>query len=127
IPDDYKFSTSEERLQLLAGLIDTDGHLSSGKVFDFVSKSRWLAEDVVFVSRSLGFRANISRCLKSSQNGTRGVYWRVCVSGDIERVPCRVPRKQAAKRLQTKDWTRYGFTVEYAGVGDYYGFVLDGD
>ena len=126
IPDAYKCAPLNERLQLLAGLMDTDGSLCGG-VFDFVSKSRSLAEDVQFVARSVGFRANMRPCQKSSQNGTVGTHYRVCISGDIDRVPCRVPYKMPSPRRQKKDWTRYGFTVEHVGRGEYFGFTVTGD
>jgi hypothetical protein len=43
----------------LAGLIDTDGSHWDG-VFEFVSKSKQLADDVVFVARSLALAAYVS-------------------------------------------------------------------
>jgi hypothetical protein len=127
IPKPYKLSPMKQRLHLLAGLMDTDGSLSAGGVFDFISKSPRLAEDVQFVARSVGLRANMSECQKSSQHGTVGVYYRLCISGDIERIPCRVPYKMPAPRRQKKDWSRYGFTVEPVGRGEYFGFTVDGD
>lgn len=127
VPHWYRTGNVHDRLELLAGLLDTDGSLSDGGVFDFVSLSLLLAEDVQFVARSIGFRANLKPCKKASQYGTVGSYYRVQISGDIERIPCRVPRKQAAPRRQKKNWQRYGFTVEHIGRGNYYGFQVDGD
>jgi superfamily II DNA or RNA helicase len=126
IPREFKCASKEARLQLLAGLIDTDGSLHNSG-FDFISKSSQLANDVAYVARSLGLAAYVRTCQKEDQNGTRGTYFRVGISGDCSIVPTRLPRKRAAKRTQRKDVLRTGFTVEPVGERDYYGFTLDGD
>ena len=59
IPDIYKFSSIEDRLELLKGLIDTDGYCS-GSSYEFVSVSKKLCEDVKFIVESLGMTAVIS-------------------------------------------------------------------
>ena len=38
IPDDYKMNSKENRLKILAGIIDSDGHYSNG-IYDIVLKS----------------------------------------------------------------------------------------
>ena len=61
IPEIYKFSSKEERLELLRGLMDTDGtlnNLGTGVTFDTTSKQ--LAEDVIFLVNSLGGVATYS-------------------------------------------------------------------
>lgn len=126
IPDEFKFGSRAVRLGVLAGLMDSDGHLSSG-VFDFISKSERLSRDVAFIARSLGLSANIQSCQKRDQNGQGGTYWRVCVSGDVDLVPTCVPRKQASPRRQKKNPLVTGFDLEPVGVDDFFGFELDGD
>lgn len=126
VPDIYKLGSRQVRIEVLAGLIDTDGHYGGG-VFDFISKSRQLADDVVFISRSLGLWANVSECEKYCQTGAGGTYWRVTISGDIDMVTTRVPRKQAAPRKQRKNPLVTGFDVEPIGNGEFFGFTLDGD
>jgi phosphate starvation-inducible PhoH-like protein len=58
IPNEYKFNSKEVRLQVLQGLLDTDGTIGkhrSGKCrIQFTSTSKKLAEDVMFLVRSLG-------------------------------------------------------------------------
>src|SRR3990167_11028686 len=49
IPDIYKIASVEDRKQLLAGLIDTDGTFN-----EYLTKSKKLAEDFVFLVRTLG-------------------------------------------------------------------------
>lgn len=126
VPNRFKLGSEKIRLQILAGLLDTDGHLS-GSCFDFISKSRQLSEDVVFLSRSLGLAAYLNECEKGCQNGFRGNYWRVSISGNTEIIPTKVFRKQASPRKQIKSVLVSGFAVEALGMGDFFGFKLDKD
>lgn len=126
IPPQFKVASFEDRLQMLAGLLDTDGHMSNGG-FDYISKSLQLAEDVTFIARSLGFAAYLKACEKFDQNGHGGTYFRVSISGDCNRIPTRIARKRAPVRQQKKDVLRTGFTWELLPEDDFYGFSLDGD
>lgn len=53
IPDIYKYSTIENRIEILRGLIDTDGSIKEGN-YEFSTTSKALAEDVKFIVQSLG-------------------------------------------------------------------------
>lgn len=121
IPTTYKTASRSERLELLAGLIDSDGSYSGS--FDFLSKSVRLAEDTAFVARSLGLAAYLKP--KKVQGHT---FYRVSISGDLSCVPTKIPRKQAQPRQQKKDVLRTGFEIVPTGtVEPYYGFTLTGD
>jgi superfamily II DNA or RNA helicase len=126
IPTIYSRSSRQDRLELLAGILDTDGHYTIGG-FDYISKSERLANDVVFVCRSLGLSAYVNPSEKYNQFGVGGIYYRVSISGDCSIIPNRIPRKKATPRLQKKDVLRTGFKVEYVGEGQYNGFTVDGD
>jgi superfamily II DNA or RNA helicase len=127
IPQQYKVASRKERLELLAGLIDTDGSLQRSGGYDFISKSQVLANDLAFVARSVGLAAHVTPCEKCSQNGTWGTYYRVGVHGHVDMIPCRIARKQSSARKQKKNVLRTGFSVEELPEDDYYGFSLDGD
>lgn len=122
VPENYKYANLiENRLQILAGLIDTDGSLENN-CYEFTSKSRRLSNDVIFITRSLGLAAYIS---EKPVNDI--MYYRILISGDIDKIPCRLPHKQADIRKQKKNVLVTGFKVESVGWGPYYGFELDGD
>jgi hypothetical protein len=130
IPFIYKYNSRENRLKLLAGLIDSDGSLSHGG-FDFTQKNEKLMDDVIYLVRSLGFS-----CYKSikntswTYNGEKkyGKAFRININGNgIENIPTLIPRKQATSRKQIKDVLVTGIKVEYVGEDDYYGFTLDGN
>lgn len=125
IPHDYKIAPMAARLDLLAGMIDSDGHMSNSG-FDWISKSRELAEDFAFVCRSVGLAAYVAPARKGIRSiGFTGDYWRVSVSGDCSIIPCR--DKPAPARRQKKRHLVHGIRVEPIGEGEYFGFEIDGD
>lgn len=128
IPHAYRTAPWNDRRELLAGLLDTDGHLNRTPGYDFISKSPRLADGVAFVCRSLGLAAYVKQCEKGCQTGAVGTYYRVSISGDLRMIPCRVARKRVTSpRRQRKNVLRTGFSVESVGRGKYYGFSLDSD
>ena len=126
IPHAYKTASREDRLELLAGLIDTDGDMA-GNCHYYTSKSPALVADLAFVARSLGFAAYVSPCKKRDQNGTEGTYHRVTISGHTDTIPVRVEYKQAGPRRQVKKVLRTGFKTRELPPEEYFGFTLDGD
>jgi replicative DNA helicase len=56
-----------------------------------------------------------------------GTYFRVYISGDIDKIPCKIERKKARKNLSDHDRTLSPFKLEPLGEGDYYGFEIDGN
>jgi hypothetical protein len=127
IPFRYMRSSRSQRLALLAGLIDSDGHLDSS-CFEISTKYSHIAKSIVWVARSLGFQAT-SRLRESTIKslGFSGMYHRVWISGHTDVIPTRSHRKKAAPRQQVKNPLRFGMTAERIGEGEYYGFEIDGD
>ena len=119
VPYEYKVASVDSRRRLLAGLLDTDGHLSCGG-FEITQKSKQLSEDICFVSRSLGKAAYMS---EKTVNGE--LYYRVFISGDFTDLPFL--RHEVTPRKQIKSVLRTGFTLTSLGEGNYCGFELDGD
>lgn len=122
IPREYLVNSRENRLALFAGIVDTDGYVQNNSL-EIAQKSHALADDIVFLARSLGLRA------RASDKVVNGVtYKRINISGDMSELPTRVARRKFTKRNNAwKDATRTGFDVEPIGVGDYYGFEIDGN
>lgn len=126
VPPAYKSASRKQRLDVLAGLMDTDGSYT-GKGFDYISVRRMLAEDVCYLARSLGLAAYLAPCQKSYNGRPSEEYFRVSISGDVDVIPCRIARKRAAPRQQKKSVLRTGIRVEPIGDGEYFGFTLGGD
>lgn len=127
IPHIYKTASRADRLALLAGVIDTDGHYD-GKGMYLTLKEEQLFDDVLFIARSLGFAA-YKKCVKKRchNNGVVGDYFSMVISGNLDEVPTRIPRKRALPRMQKKNPLVVGLCVEAIGQGEYFGFEVDGD
>ena len=54
IPDCYKFNDRETRLEILRGLLDTDGYVNKRGLIEVSFISRTLIEDVRFIAQSVG-------------------------------------------------------------------------
>jgi len=131
IPMLYKCNSRQNRLKLLAGLLDSDGNLSDNGGFEFTQKNETLMDDVIYLARSLGFS-----CYKATKKTSwthkgvkqEGTAFRININGNgIEEIPTLIPRKQATPRKQIKDVLVTGIKVEYVNEDDYYGFTLDGN
>lgn len=134
IPQSYLIDSRENRLQLLAGLLDTDGHLhrnlrGTSSCFEIVQKNKRLAFEIVELSRSLGFYTNISPKIARMKRKDGSIYscevWRIHIFGKIQDIPCRLPRKQAFDSNPRVNSMHSGFKVEPIGDGEYFGFAVD--
>lgn len=131
IPNIYKFCNEKHRLELLAGLLDSDGHLKlkkdgTPKGFEITQKNKKLADDIVLISRSLGFKTSCVECKKKSQYGTEGTYYRLNISGNLDKIPCKIFRKKTLTFKPKNDPCKSGIIIEEIGYGDYYGFEVSG-
>jgi len=122
IPVSYLVNSRENRLRLLAGLMDTDGHLSNGINYEFSQKSKRIMDDVCFLANSLGFRLTYAEKIVNGE-----VYYRGHLTGAIYEIPCVIPRKKAEYFEIRNDHHTTGVSIEDAGIGEYFGFELDGD
>lgn len=124
IPMEYKTASRQDRLQLLAGLLDTDAYYDTKRnMFEYCSKSKQLAEDVVFLCRSLGFYARIGK----TKYVKGAPYYRLQIAGELNLIPNKVNIRQGHSRKQKKSIYVTGFSVQHVGKGEFYGFTLDGN
>ena len=130
IPHVYKCNSRRVQLELLAGIIDSDGYLTNN-TYDIVQKNERLLDDIIFIARSLGFSAYKKKCKKSCMyKGEKktGTYYRTCISGKhLEDIPVKLNRKKAQPRKQIKDVLVTRIKVVKKEVDDYYGFEIDGN
>jgi superfamily II DNA or RNA helicase len=131
IPYYYKCNSKKNRLELLAGLIDSDGYFYKGS-YEIVQKNEKLLDDIVFLARSLGFACYKKRVIKTCTNAPggpkKGVYYLTKIYGSgLEEIPVLCNRKQGYIRKQIKNALSYRLTIEKLEIDEYYGFEIDGN
>lgn len=130
IPHDFKCNNRQIRLELLAGLIDSDGSLRQGG-YDIIQKNEKLLDDIIYLARSLGFAAYKKECKKSciyKGEKREGTYYRTNIHGKgLEEIPVKCERKKCSSRKQIKDALVTRINVIKKEEDDYYGFELDGN
>ena len=137
IPKEYLLNSKEVRLQLLAGLIDSDGCLAKDyktkqpKGYYITQKNKKLAEDIAMLSRSLGYYTTIKE-RTSTMRRKDGSYYQcqthtvAIFAKDYNEIPVKVERKKCTM-VNYKNPLASSIKLEHLGKGDYYGFELDGD
>ena len=121
IPHNYLVASTEQRLELLAGLLDTDGH-RSGNRYEITQKREGLAASIRELAQSLGFQTSIG---PKEVNGT--TYHRVRIWGPTQALPVRLNYKQVHDHPRQRAHWKEPFTVEPAVSGEFYGFQVDKD
>ena len=124
IPFNYKTGDRQQRLQLLAGIIDSDGHVSqTAKNVEICSVRKGLAKDYQYLAGSLGFLSYIKEKIINSK-----VYYKVMILGDLTVIPTKLKRKQVKdKPIFNPNKLLTRFSIEQTKNDKFYGFELDGD
>lgn len=120
IPKEYIYTSVENRIELLRGLFDSDGFPYKNGV-EFSTTSKQLAEDVMFVVRSIGGR---SRMLK--RMGEYKKDGKIIKTRENYRVFCQFPQgilpfwlKRKTERYNTKRKRLYRFIDNIRATGEY--------
>lgn len=97
IPEEYLTASHVQRLELLAGLIDTDGYVDARHHrIVFTTADKELKESFEELVATFGWRT--TTCEFKPQRSTSGIegkkpYWQVAFN-PTEFIPCRIERKQ---------------------------------
>ena len=118
IPNNYKYNTTKNRNLLLAGLIDSNGLYNKDKHSILLScDNNNLANDITFLSRSLGYYTTIS---------TPDYYniITITIQGNLNNIPLKslvINNKDYNHRLYTN------ISIKPLNKDNYYGFIIDGN
>ena len=97
IPSEYLIADKEQRLELLAGLIDTDGCLIEKEHrYQFTTSDFALKDDFISLVSTFGWRTSVTECKpKLSSSGIQGrkTYWVISFNPTCY-IPCQLERKQ---------------------------------
>jgi len=127
IPKEYLINSKETRLQLLAGIIDTDGYVCNDGTIEITqsTKHKRLIDDIVYLSHSLGFYTYVS---DNKNSGVEARAYRIKISGDTFVIPTLLPRKQSRSTTQYNMRNSTG-TIKVKSIddGNYVGIGVDGN
>lgn len=97
IPDCYLYAPIKDRLELLAGLLDTDGSLIKRENrYHFSTTSEKLKDSIISLISTFGWRVSINEVEpKTSTSGVIGrkIIYTIGFNPTME-IPCRLERKQ---------------------------------
>ncbi len=124
---EFKINSREIRLQVLAGVIDSDGYTNSDKTYAVIGKYKDLIEDIQFLCRSLGFRATMYSKLRKAHAGHEAEYYELHISGPVHEVPVRLERKKLPAPTGKINHLVTGFTMQRLEMGEYFGFEVEGE
>ena len=129
IPENYLINSRKNRLELLAGIIDSDGYYTPEyNCFEILQKNKIIADQIKFLCDSLGFRTSIKKKKTTIKSiNYEGEAFRIRFFGNINEIPTKVERKKAREWRSNIDWKVTGIKVEYDKEDDYYGFEIDGN
>ncbi len=120
VPEPYKWGAASIRLQILQGLLDTDGYAGKNNQIVFVTTSRQLAEDVRELVESLG-----GFCTESARAGTVLPRLDLLVRLPLHLAPFRLTRK-AARYRRERPFSRCIARIEAAGRDTVYQIRVNG-
>ena len=133
IPDDYIINSKENRLKLLAGILDSDGHyVDKGKYYDLCLKDKTLLENIAYICRSLGFKTNFRKRVSKMKRKDGSIYecdtyrLSIILTNDLQ-IPVKIERKKHSKNSDFKNRKLTGIKIEKLNKDNYYGFELDGN
>lgn len=114
IPKCYLENSREIRLQVLAGIIDTDGYLGHGG-YDMCFANKRLLDDIITLARSLGFSArdavSVTKMCTNAAGGPKACQaYRTYISGgnDLRDIPVLLDRKRINKdKVQRYDQAHF--------------------
>lgn len=130
IPIDYKCNSKKVRLKILAGIIDIDG-IKNDNEYTIIQNNEKLLDDIIFISRSLGFAAYKKKYYKSykhkGENKTEYYYKTTIYGNKLNNIPLLVKKKQIKEQKQIKNVLDSKIHLEKLKVDNYYGFEINGN
>lgn len=107
IPDEYKYNSREVRLNLLKGLMDSDGTLDNKGRYIIALSSKRMIEDIAFICRSLGY--NCSYTIKKTGYRVNDIIKECLPSYALtiftRDIIANLPRKQKKEKVITNQYS----------------------
>lgn len=123
IPYEYMNSSFKQRLELIAGFIDTDGSYSKRDYcYEITQKRENLIDQLSLLCASVGIKTNkTSRIIKGRK------YFRISLGGNVHQLPIKIERKKPLTSPRPMINLQTEIEVVKENIDTYYGFEIDGD
>jgi hypothetical protein len=125
IPAEFLRASQKQRLALLQGIMDADGHAKENGGCEFTSVYRQLAEDVAELLHTLGIKAAVREGRAKIKGRDCGPKYRINFTAPF---PCfRLPRKAERQNLDTRRTTRYRYITAVQPIASRPGRCIEVD
>jgi len=112
IPKKYLTSCIEQRLELLRGLMDSDGTISAGGHCSYSTRRKALAKDMMALLWSFGIKATCTTREAKIYGGCKGEYYHISFSTDINVFNLRRKSERINKKYDPRIKRRFIVSVE---------------
>ena len=126
IPAKYIKNSEDNRLKILAGMIDTDGTLQcQGQCYRYeisqCKERKDILESFRIIAGSLGFRAKIY-----TSNTDINILTLSIIGEDLDRIPVKLPRKQINNQIRLKNTHKiHNIEIKSIGQGKFCGWNIN--
>lgn len=134
IPEEFKFASPNQKFDLIAGLMDTDGYVSKGGGVSFTTSSEQLATDITEIIRSLGGLVKIHQGMGAyrTKNGEKkytSPFWTLQIRHSERERFFKLGRKKdrLSDHYQYKDLKCRIKSIEFTGVKEAQCIMLDSE
>lgn len=138
IPDIYKYNDVDTRVKIFAGLIDSNEYymkmnnseINQHPVFEVQLENERLIDDIIFISKSIGFPCKKSIIDESISDKTseQRMYRQFTKQGDeLETIVQRKRIFSVIFEFTLENKTEYSFSIKKVKDDHFYGFELDGN
>lgn len=114
IPCEYLRASYEQRLNLMRGLMDTDGSIKHGNSCEITQKREDLAKGIWELALSLGWKASLRSKIRKAHKDHEDVYYHVQMTPNIN--PFRISRKASRWQGNPRLTTRFRYIVSVEEV-----------
>ena len=134
IPKNYLFDSVDNRINLLQGLMDTDGYIGkNASTLQYTTTSKQLSDDVKFLVQSLGGVVSSARKKQGKYRDKEGnlkqtaEYYTICFKMPKNIIPFKLTRKIIRLKPNRLNPKKFIASIEYIGNKECQCIYIDGD
>jgi len=134
VPDIFKMASKAQKIELIQGLMDTDGFVGTNGAYNYTTVSKQLALDVQDLIRSIGGSAIIKASVNNTYTNNYGVVkackdaYTVCITYHSPKDLVSVTRKRDRMPGETYQYKNKGLRIDsisYIGRSDAKCIMID--